>query len=101
MLYDKKWDSQTKPVEPSLKGIIAWLETKDPKEEYNYCDSKNCAMSQYLKSIGQRDGRSVLLYGIGKMLNISYTSAVCFQNTKSKNFGELLNHLKRLDGQTD
>lgn len=100
MLYDKKWDSQTRPAEPSLKGIIAWLETKDPKEEYNYCAS-DCAMAQYLKAIGQYElGQNIGFFGICKLLNTRFDlDKFPFHNTESKNFGELLNHLKRLDGQ--
>jgi hypothetical protein len=38
--------------QPSLEGFIAWLETKDPDESFNYHDSDMCACGQYAKSIG-------------------------------------------------
>ena len=36
MLYDPKWEVKTK--EPSVEGLIAWLETKNPKQKYDYYD---------------------------------------------------------------
>jgi hypothetical protein len=38
-------------AEPSLEGFIAWLETKDPNEEYDYHNSEACACGQYAASI--------------------------------------------------
>jgi hypothetical protein len=35
-------------VHPSLDGFIAWLETKNPKETYNWHNCDNCAVGQYL-----------------------------------------------------
>lgn len=101
MLYNKKWDSQAKPVEPSLKGIIAWLETKDPNEEFTYESSTTCAMAQYLQAIGQFVlNQGLGFYGISRALNTRFDlGKFPFHNTESKNFGELLNHLKRLDSQ--
>jgi hypothetical protein len=61
MLYDKRWDQETKTKTPSLDGLIAWLETKDPSEKYDWgnCDGA-CLVHQYLTSCGirQRDWSS-------------------------------------------
>ena len=46
MLYDPKREK------PSLAGFVAWLATKNQNEEYNYCDCVNCAVAQYLKTMG-------------------------------------------------
>lgn len=48
MLYNPKWSTT-----PSLDGFIAWLETKDPDETYNYlnCDGE-CVIGRYLGSLG-------------------------------------------------
>lgn len=48
MLFDPKWLK----TEPSLAGLIAWLETKNPNETYVWHDSNNCLIAQYGKSIG-------------------------------------------------
>jgi hypothetical protein len=50
MLYDKKWEQQA-----SLVGFIAWLRTKNPNEEYEWGDPKNCACAQYFKTLPQGD----------------------------------------------
>lgn len=53
MLYDPKWEQQTETGVPSLPGLIAWLETKDPAARYQWarCDG-TCLIHQYLTSIG-------------------------------------------------
>lgn len=54
MLYDPKWEknSETKP-HPSLEGLIAWLETKNPSERYDWsnCEGR-CLIGQYGASLG-------------------------------------------------
>lgn len=47
MLFDPKWNK------PSLDSLIAWLETKNPTESYNFqdCNGK-CLIGQYMASIG-------------------------------------------------
>lgn len=51
MLYDPKWEVKTK--EPTLSGFVAWLETQDPQESFDYwtCDGR-CAVDLYLATIG-------------------------------------------------
>ncbi len=46
MLYDPKWD------ETLLDRFIAFLETKDPNEGYNWCGPESCACGQFY---GSRD----------------------------------------------
>lgn len=36
----------------TLPDLIAWLETKDPNERYDYTDANNCLWAQYLKAQG-------------------------------------------------
>ena len=45
MLFNPKWGQ-------TLEGFIAWLETKDPAECYDYRDITECAVAQWLKSLG-------------------------------------------------
>lgn len=54
MLYDPKWEVQTDLEYDgvSLRGFIAWLETKDPNEAYLYEDPFSCAVAQYKISLG-------------------------------------------------
>ncbi len=37
---------------PSLESMAAWLETKDPNEEYYWSNSCNCACAQYAEARG-------------------------------------------------
>lgn len=48
MLFNLKWTK----TEPSLAGLIVWLETKNPNECYIWHDSNDCLIAQYGKSIG-------------------------------------------------
>ncbi len=57
MLYNRNWDKpKHKPL--SMKAVIAWLETKDPGEEYNYMDYDCCLAAQYNASIGREYAHS-------------------------------------------
>lgn len=42
----------SRPDPKSIQGLIAWLETKDPREEYCYLESGSCLYSQYGKFLG-------------------------------------------------
>jgi hypothetical protein len=55
MLYDRRWEkkAKTKRPKPSLRGLIAWLETKDPDEGYEFFDCEGaCLVGQYMASLG-------------------------------------------------
>ncbi len=52
MLYDPKWEQNTKT--PSLAGFIAWLETQDPNTKYKFIDPTRCAVARYLRAIGAK-----------------------------------------------
>ncbi len=53
MLYNRNWDkSQPKPG--TWASVIAWLETKDPDEEYTYLNRDICLAAQYNASIGRK-----------------------------------------------
>jgi hypothetical protein len=41
MLFDLRKHSE------SLDSLIAWLQTKDPTQRYNYCDPQRCLLCQY------------------------------------------------------
>lgn len=49
MLYNPNWT----PAEPTLAGMVAWLETKDPSETYNWADCQGqCLVDQYAATVG-------------------------------------------------
>lgn len=54
MLYDPKWEQQTKADPWSLNGLIAWLETMPPKTRYYFSDARTCLIAQYMRSQGQK-----------------------------------------------
>jgi len=54
MLYDPKWEVQTKPAPYSWASLIAWLETKDPNERYDY-QCLNCLHGQYRVHLGMSE----------------------------------------------
>src|SRR5215207_3933130 len=50
MLYDPKWDQQTKADPFSLESLIAWLQMRDPTERYDFCMWNQCLLGQWLRS---------------------------------------------------
>jgi hypothetical protein len=44
--------ARTQWTKPSLEDFIAWLESKDPNESYNWIHASTCACGQYATSIG-------------------------------------------------
>lgn len=51
MFLDEKKHGEAVTKTPSLRGLIAWLETKDPTEQYCFFDHGHCLMAQYYKAI--------------------------------------------------
>ena len=49
MLYDTRWE---KEIEPSLPGMIRWLEKQPGKRTYNYYSADKCVCGQYYDSLG-------------------------------------------------
>jgi hypothetical protein len=52
MFVETKRDGEVQTQEPSLRGFISWLETKNPNEEYYWASGKSCAAGQYAASLG-------------------------------------------------
>jgi hypothetical protein len=46
MLWNPQWE-----LSQYLAKFIAWLETKDPNETYNFTLSRRCALAQFVESI--------------------------------------------------
>lgn len=53
MLYDPKW-GKTKS-EPTLLEFVDWLETKDPNQEYQFTNPRDCLYAQFLRSRGEEN----------------------------------------------
>jgi hypothetical protein len=51
MLYDPKWDVQTKP-DYSLNSLISWMETKDASETYDILLPWKCLLGQFVQHVG-------------------------------------------------
>lgn len=48
MLYDPKWEQNTKTNPLTLPAVIAWLEKQDPKQRYNFnCVHGGCLIGLY------------------------------------------------------
>jgi len=54
MPFDGKNFSETKPDVLSLAGLVAWLETQDPEERYNFMNFEGmCLIGQYMAAHGE------------------------------------------------
>jgi hypothetical protein len=72
MLYNEQWDKNVKEPEVKadpfkLKTLIAWLETQNPEQTYDYYAPHKCLLAQYFNSVD--DDR--WLVGGGFVHNIS------------------------------
>jgi hypothetical protein len=55
MLYDKRWDQQTKADPFLLESLIAWLEKQPVRKRYCYLDHGRCLLGQYFAAHGFND----------------------------------------------
>lgn len=55
MLYDPKWEQETKADPFTLENLVAWLETQDPTTEYEVLEPSICLMGQFASSQGSHD----------------------------------------------
>lgn len=53
MLFDPKWERQTKVDPLSLDAVISWLEQQPSDKIYCYMDLGKCLAAQYNASIGR------------------------------------------------
>ena len=51
MFVDDKREGEVH-TEPSLKGLIAWLETHDPTIKYDWYGCRDCLIASYFRAIG-------------------------------------------------
>jgi hypothetical protein len=50
MLLDPRWDKKQNAF--TLESLIAWLETKNPREVYFYWNQCSCLNAQYFRAMG-------------------------------------------------
>ena len=51
MLYDPKWEVETKPDVFSLENLVAWAEKQPAEKEYDFCCTQ-CYLGQYFEAHG-------------------------------------------------
>jgi hypothetical protein len=39
-------------IEPTIEGLVAWLETQDPETTYYWYSGKECVIGLYLRTLG-------------------------------------------------
>ena len=54
MLFNTNWGKKPSNDIHSLPSLIAWLETKNPNEEYEYTSSRHCLLAQYYRDQGYK-----------------------------------------------
>lgn len=83
----------------SLDSLIAWLETKDPAEEYNFQDPRECLVGQFvreqcglLNALGQYEINGQTLTAIPWRWPAGWVSCA---GDMPRNFGAALRRAKR------
>lgn len=54
MIYDPKWEVETKADPLTLESLIAWLEKQPAEKKYCYMHDGICLAAQYNQSIGRK-----------------------------------------------
>ena len=55
MLYDPKWEQQTKADPYSFASLVSWLETMPPSQSYHAGRPSHCLLGQFVAAMGERD----------------------------------------------
>jgi len=83
----------------TIPNVISWLETKNPKEKYEFVSPSNCAIAQFVKDKAGAD-RFIsvspyrIIYG---ELRISYPTELNDAALRSsRTFGGMLKYLKKI-----
>ena len=55
MLFDPKWEQETRADPFTLRGLIAWLEKKPAETQYCWLRTDRCLVAHYLRDVtGER-----------------------------------------------
>ncbi len=53
MLFDPKWQQETKADPFTLAAFIVWLENRSPETQYSYANCRGgCLIGQYMAKLG-------------------------------------------------
>jgi hypothetical protein len=52
MLYDPRWEVETKVAPKRESRFVRWLAKRPANATYNYVNPTNCGYAQYLRSFG-------------------------------------------------
>ena len=52
MLYDPKWEQQTRADPFSLESLITWLERQGPRQTYRFDQPAVCLVGQWIRAMG-------------------------------------------------
>lgn len=55
MLYDPKWEVNTKADPMQLGTLIAWLEKRPASKGYSYTCNGHCLLAQYFTAMGMKN----------------------------------------------
>lgn len=67
MLYDPKWEVETKPDVFSLDGLIAWLENQPADQKYDYVCNGECLLALYFIHAGYENiSMGIIEFDYGK-----------------------------------
>lgn len=88
MLNDLRWGG------PSRISFISWLETKDPKQRYDFLDCRGaCLMGQYMAYLGHEWNGIIYEVFCAKVLGEHYRTVL---EGKPQTFGGALRRAREL-----
>jgi hypothetical protein len=103
MLYDPKWEQETKADPFSLENLIAWLEKRPAGQEYDFNCWGECLLGQWLRSIdpasmpidGKADG--YFYSALGQTLHLDGFKHIAFGDSSghTRTFGKALERARR------
>src|SRR6266478_8741051 len=107
MLYNKNWNkSKISPIaDPlALDDLIAWLETKNPTQCYNFSNPSHCMLAQWVRHLDSGASNvlamnSSYVYQVnGQIVNFQATVFSMVAMTAGSTFGDALKMAKTYRG---
>jgi len=97
MLYDPKWEQQTKANPLTLENLIAWLERQPCNGYYDFNQFNNCLLARWLHSFDPAarnemdNAPSGFFYTVnGQLVNLSRFGEVARGEGRAATFGAAL-----------
>lgn len=96
MLFDPKWEAETKPDVFSLAGFVGWLEKQPATREYDWYDVQSCVVCQYLDaSLGEAERKQTYLSSVFPAIEIYHN--IC--GRRPWTFGAALERARAIAGE--